>query len=78
MHVSVYSYQVEAELTLDMRRCSHCNSSVCVSHTPSLSGSRPPHTPAREASEVEVGTDHSSGVEWIGSGLGIHSPGEKI
>lgn len=78
LHVSVYSYQVEAELTPDRRRCNHCNNSVCVSHTLSLSGSQGPHTPSREASEVEVGTDHSSGVEWTGSGLGTRSPEKKI
>lgn len=78
LHVSMYSYQVEAELTPDRCRCSHCNNSVCVSHTLSLSGSRAPHTPAREASEAEVGTDHSSGVEWTGSCLGTHSPGGEI
>lgn len=78
LHMSVYSYQVEAELTPDRHRCSHYNSSVCVSHTLSLSGSGAPHMPAREASEVEVGTDHSSGVGWTGSGLGTRSPLEKI
>lgn len=66
---------MEVELTPDRRRCSHCNSSVCVSHTLSRSGSRTPHMHAREASEAEVGTDHSSGVEWAG-GFGTRSPGK--
>lgn len=78
LHVSIYSYQVEAELIPDRHRCSHCNSSVCVFHTPSLSGSPEPHTPSREASEAEVDTDHSSVVVWTGSGLGTHSPAWKI
>lgn len=73
----MHSYQVEAELTPDRRRCSRCNSSVCVSHTLSLSGIQEPHMLAREASEVEVGTGHSSGVERTGSGLGTHSPGGR-
>lgn len=73
-HVSVLSYLVEAELTPDRHRCSHCNSNVCVSHTLNLSGTRALHTPAREASEAAEGTDHSSGVERTGSDLGTHSP----
>lgn len=71
---SVFSHRVEVALTPGRRRCSRCNSTVCVSHTQNLTGNPAPHRPARAASGVAGDSGRSSGAECSGDGWGTRSP----
>lgn len=61
-------------LTLSRHRCTHCSSSVCVSHTLSPNGSWAPHKPGLAMFVVEADSGHSSGKAYHENGVGIHSP----
>lgn len=66
--------RVEVALTPGRRRCSRCNSTVCVSHTQNRTGSPAPHRLARAASAVAEDSGRSSGAERSEDGWGTHSP----
>ncbi len=74
----VFSHRVEVALTPGRRRCSRCNSTVCVSHTQNRTGSPAPHRLARAASAVAEDSGRSSGAERSEDGWGTHSPERLI
>lgn len=69
---------MEVVLTPGRRRCSRCNSTVCVSHTQNQTGSPAPHRLARAASAVAEDSGRSSGAEQSEDGWGTHSPDRLI